>query len=87
MLDSPRYSKGAWAALKQYYVGWKEMQQSNKLVSATAPQVFRNRLTRTQQGGVQVAHGLFWYCTDNKGGTVDLPTLKLRKCYHGSSAH
>ncbi|RUO92330.1 hypothetical protein D7Y11_15300 [Corallococcus sp. AB018] len=94
MLGSPRYSKGAWAALKQYCVVWKEMQQNNTLVSTTAPQVFRyliagsvyNGLTRTQKGGVQAPHGALWYCTDNKNGTVDVPDLKLRKTYHGSSA-
>jgi hypothetical protein len=94
-LASPRYSKGAWAALKQYCVVWKQMQQNNALVNDGAPNVFRyliagsvyNGLTRTEKNAVQTPHNSFWYCNDNRNGTVDVPDLNLRKTYHGSSAH
>ncbi|RKH16564.1 hypothetical protein D7Y13_12045 [Corallococcus praedator] len=93
MLASPRYSKGAWAALKQYCVVWKEMQQNNELVSANAPQVFRyliagsvyNGLTHGNNGAVPRTS--LWFCQNGQNGTVEVPTLKLRKTYHGSSAH
>lgn len=93
MLASPRYSKGAWAALRQYCVAWKEMQQNNNLVSASAPQVFRyliagsvyNGLSHGQNGAAP--RSSLWFCQNGQNGTVEVPTLKLRKTYHGSSAH
>ncbi|RKH61225.1 hypothetical protein [Corallococcus llansteffanensis] len=93
MLASPRYSKGAWAALRQYCVVWKEMQQNNTLVSASAPQVFRYLIAGSVYNGL--SHGQngtaprssLWFCQNGQNSTVEVPVLKLRKTYHGSSAH
>ncbi|CAM3469420.1 hypothetical protein G4177_05250 [Corallococcus sp. ZKHCc1 1396] len=92
MLASPRYSKGAWAALKQYCVVWKEMQQNNELVSATAPQVFRYLIAGSVYNGLTHGHGgalphtSLWFCQNGAPNTVEVPILKLRKTYHASSA-
>jgi len=93
MLASPRYSKGAWAALKQYCLVWKWMQKNHALVSDRAPNVFRyliagcvyNGLTRTQNNTIQPPHGSLWYCNPS-GSDVVVSDLSLRKTYHGTSA-
>ncbi|RJS22592.1 hypothetical protein DRW03_14910 [Corallococcus sp. H22C18031201] len=94
MLASPRYSKGAWAALKQYCVFWKGMQQHDSLVGDGAPNVFRYLIAGSVYNGLSHGHGKkvpktsLWSCTSAGQGSssVDVTKLKLRKTYHGSSA-
>ena len=92
MLASPRYGNGAWAALRQYCLVWGRMQQHGTLTSENAPQVFRYLIAGSVFNGLSDGHGgeawrrSLWATGKDESGRVEVPALKLRKTYHGSSA-
>jgi hypothetical protein len=92
MLASPRYGSGAWAALRQYCLAWGRMEQHKALESENAPQVLRYLIAGSVYNGltegnrVPVPKTSLWSCKKLPDGKVEVPALKLRKTYHGSSA-
>jgi hypothetical protein len=92
MLASPRYGNGAWAALRQYCLAWARMQLHGTLTAQNAPQVFRYLIAGSVYNGLTDGHAgeawraSLWDCRNDVSGRVEVPALKLRKTYHGSSA-
>jgi hypothetical protein len=68
------------------------MQQHGTLTDQDAPQVFRYLIAGSVFNGLTDGHGgeawrkSLWSTQKDASDRVEVPSLKLRKTYHGSSA-